>query len=340
MRTSARLERIGTVPPAYHDQEEVRARLDYPGCIAAVRAAMSALSQDERPQPLRTIVDMGEGRLFAQMPGMLSGSGDFGAKLISVFPDADRPGRSAHRGVVVLFDGESGVVRCVADAGEITHIRTGCASAVATDVLARPDARRLAIFGCGAQAESHIEALAQVRDFEAVGVWGRDPESARGFAERMARRTGLEIASVDDPRRLAAESDVICTVTGSATPVLRGEWVRPGTHVNAVGSSYAGPVEVDTALVAASRYFVDYRPSALAAAAEFLEAKAQGAIDEAHIAGEIGAVIAGTVPGRTSSDEITFYKSLGHVVQDLASARYLDRRAGGAATKKEKARLT
>jgi ornithine cyclodeaminase len=194
------------VPPAYHDQEEVRARLDYPGCIAAVRAAMSALSQDERPQPLRTIVDMGEGRLFAQMPGMLSGSGDFGAKLISVFPAADRPGRPAHRGVVVLFDGESGVVRCVADAGEITHIRTGCASAVATDVLARPDARRLAIFGCGAQAESHIEALAQVRDFEAVGVWGRDPESARGFAERMARRTGLEIASVDDPRRLRRHS--------------------------------------------------------------------------------------------------------------------------------------
>lgn len=312
------------MPPRHYDGEAVRARLDYPGCIAAVRAAMTALSQDRREQPLRSITNLGGGQLFAQMPGMLSGTDDFGAKLISVFPDREREGRSAHRGVVVLFNGESGEVRCVADAGEITHIRTGCASAVATDALARPDARRLAIFGCGSQAESHILALAQVREFEAIGVWGRNTEEARYFAERMTDQTGLHIVCDEEPSRLAGEADVICTVTSSATPILRGEWVRPGTHINAVGSSYAGPVEVDTPLVAASRYFVDYRPSALAAAAEFLAAKATGAIDGSHIVGEIGEVLSGSVRGRTSRDEITFYKSLGHIVQDLAASRYLD----------------
>jgi ornithine cyclodeaminase len=298
--------------------------LDYPGCIAAVREAMKALSGDRSEQPLRSITDVGGG-LFAQMPGRLPGTSDFGAKLVSVFPDEARPGRSAHRGVVVLFD-SSGEVRCIADAGAITHIRTACASAVATDVLARADSRQLAIFGCGAQARSHIVALAEIREFESIGVWGRDFESARRFAREMTELTGRDIAPFDEPQRLAGLADVICTVTGSSEPVLLGDWVRPGTHINAVGSSYAGPVEVDTALVKASRYFVDYRRSALAAAAEFLVAQSAGAVSEEHILGEIGDVLGGRVPGRTASDEITFYKSLGHIVQDLAAVRYLDRR--------------
>ena len=305
------------------DGAAVHALLDYDGCIAAMRGAMAALSADVREQPLRAITDLGEGKMFGLMPGMLSGTQDFGAKLVSVFPDPARPGRTAHRGAVVLFDGATGSIACIADAEAVTLIRTACASAAATAALARADATCLGVYGCGAQAASHIRAIARVRPLERVGIWARDAGRAGDFAARIAAETGLDAAAVADPAALAGESDILCTVTSASEPVLKGDWVRPGTHVNAVGSSYAGPVEVDGALVAKSRYFVDYRRSALAAASEFLAARDAGLIGEDHSLAEIGAVFAGTAAGRTADDEITFYKSLGHVAQDLAAARYL-----------------
>ena len=229
---------------------------------------------------------------------------------------------------MVLFDRDSGGVACIADAGEVTEIRTAAASAVATEALARPDARTLAIFGCGAQAASHIRALTRVRRFERVLIWGRSVERARHFAGRMGQEVGIAIEAVADGREAAA-ADVICTVTSARAPVLLGDWVRPGTHVNVVGSSHAGPVEIDHALVLASRYIVDSRRSALAAAAEFLLAKEAGLIDDGHIAAEIGEVLLGRIAGRRSPEEITVYKSLGHIVQDLAAVSYLHARAGG-----------
>jgi ornithine cyclodeaminase len=316
----------GSVP--FYGPEQVRAALDYDGCIAAVRGAMADFSADGKPQPLRTIFELAPAKFFGLMPGALVAPHGFGAKLLSVFGDPAQPGRSPHRGVVVLFDRASGHVTCIADAGEVTEIRTAAASAVATDVLARRDARTLAIFGCGAQADSHIRALLRVRPFEQVFVWGRSAERAAGFAERMRREVGVPVRAVAEGREAAAAADVICTVTAARTPVLLGEWVRPGTHVNVVGSSYAGPVEVDHALVRMSRYIVDSRRSALAAAAEFLLAKEAGLIDDGHIVAEIGEVLLGRIPGRRSPQEVTVYKSLGHIVQDLAAATYLHARAG------------
>lgn len=314
-----------TVP--FYGPEEVRAALDYDGCIAAVRAAMAEFSADGKPQPLRTILEIAPAKFFGLMPGALAAPYGFGAKILSVFADPAQPGRAAHRGVVVLFDRDSGHVACIADAGEVTEVRTAAASAVATDVLARRDARTLAIFGCGAQAASHIRALVRVRRLEQILVWGRSAERASRFADQMQREIAICIRVVEEAREAAATADIICTVTGSATPVLLGEWVRPGTHVNAVGSSRAGPVEIDHALVRASRYIVDSRRSALAAAAEFLLAKQAGLIDDSHIVGEIGEVLLGRIPGRTSPQDITVYKSLGHIVQDLAAVSYLHARA-------------
>lgn len=306
----------------------VRAALDYDGCIAAVRAAMAEFSADGTPQPLRSVFQIAPGRFFGLMPGTLAAPHGFGAKVLSVFGNPAAPGRSAHRGIVVLFDRETGQVSCIADAGEVTEIRTAAASAVATDALARRDAHTLAIFGCGAQAASHVRALVRVRRLERILVWGRSAERAGQFAARMGSEVGIAITAVADGREAASAADIICTVTGSRTPVLFGEWVRPGTHVNAVGSSVAGPVEIDHALVKASRYIVDSRRSALAAAAEFLLAKEAGLIDDGHIAAEIGEVLLGRVPGRRSQEEITVYKSLGHIVQDLAAVTYLHGRAG------------
>lgn len=315
----------GSIP--FYGPQEVRAALDYDGCIAAVRSAMADFSAAGKPQPLRSILEIAPAKLFGVMPGTLAAPHGFGAKVLAVFADPEQQGRAAHRGVVVLFDRDTGRVSCLADAGEVTEIRTAAASAVATEALARPDARTLAIFGCGAQAATHIRALARVRQLERVLVWGRSMERASRFAERLRGELGITIEAVADGREAAA-ADIICTVTGSRTPVLLGDWVRPGTHVNVVGSSHAGPVEVDHALVLASRYIVDSRRSALAAAAEFLLAKEAGLIDDEHIVAEIGEVLLGRIPGRRSPEEITVYKSLGHIVQDLAAVSYLHARAG------------
>lgn len=292
-----------------------------------MRRAMAALSTAGRAQPLRQIVGMADGRMFGVMPGELEALSTFGAKLVSVFGDPARPGRSRHQGVVVAYDGETGAVSCIADAEAVTRIRTACATAAATDALARADARTLAIFGTGLQAESHLRALSLARPFDQVLLWGRSHDTARAFAARIGDELGLIIDPVADGEEAAARADVICTVSGSAEPILFGKWVRPGTHVNLVGSSHLGPVEADTALVAAARYIADYRPSALAQASELAVAREAGAISDDHVVGEIGEVFAGTLAGRESADQITLYKSLGHVAQDLAATLYLHERA-------------
>jgi ornithine cyclodeaminase len=288
---------------------------------------------------------LGEGNAFGVMPGAFEGRevrtapqsaavsgghGDlstFGAKLVSVFPGNFALGKMSHQGVVILFDPETGAPSAVLEAGEITAIRTASASAAATDALARPDASSLAIFGCGAQARSHLEALTRVRRFKRIGIWGRDAVSARRLALWTQETVAIEARVFEDAEALAEQADVVCTVTSSATPILKGRWVRPGTHINAVGSSHAGPREIDTDLVAMSRYFVDNRRSALAAAAEFLAARDEGVVTDAHICGEIGEVLSGVVEGRRSAGDITLYKSLGHIAQDLAAVRYALRRS-------------
>ena len=307
---------------SFFDAAQVEELLDYPGCIEAVRRAMIALSSGERPQPLRQIFTVENGT-YGTMPGELAALSTFGAKLVSVFRDPERPGCTRHQGIVVAYDGITGAVSCIADAEQITKIRTGCATAAATDALARADAEVLAIFGTGIQAEAHLYAVPLVRPFREILLWGRSPEKTRAFAEQMSKAIDREIIVVSDAREAAERSDVICTVTSSREPVLLGEWVRPGTHINLVGSSHLGPVEVDAALLAKARYVADYRPGALAQGAELAAAREAGVIDDNYTVGEIGEILAGRIPGRENDSQITIYKSLGHVVQDLASAAYL-----------------
>jgi ornithine cyclodeaminase len=302
------------------DREEVARRLTYEVALPMVREAMIAFSKGRTLQLLRSILTLSEGRMFGVMPGAMGTRDCFGAKLISVFPENFARGIQSHQGVVVLFEPESGAPVCVVHAGEITAIRTAAASAVATDALARNDARRLALLGYGEQAGTHARAIARVRELESIVVWGRAIERGRKFAARMQAELGIEVRAVETAREAVAEADVVCTLTSAAEPILLGEWLRSGTHVNVVGSSYAGPTEVDNELVRQSRFFVDSREGVLAQGAEFLRAKAAGVVGDEHIVGEIGQVLAGDVVGRTSAEEITVYKSLGHVVQDLACA--------------------
>jgi ornithine cyclodeaminase/alanine dehydrogenase-like protein (mu-crystallin family) len=299
-------------------REEVAEHLTYEACIPLMRRAMTALSQRRTKQLLRQIIDLPGGRAFGVMPGAMAEA--IGAKLISVFPAA-ASGAPSHQGVVALFDPETGAPAAIVDASDLTGIRTAAASAAATDALARDDSRRLTIIGTGEQALRHIEAIRAVRDIEAVTIWGR----SRDKAEALAARTGARVAA--SAEEAAAEADIICTVTASPEPVLLGRWIAPGTHLNLVGSSRAGPVEVDSDLVRRARFFGDHEEGVRRQGAEFLKALEQGAVGEDHLLGEIGQVFAGTLAGRTSRHDVTAYKSLGSIVQDLAAGWYLVERA-------------
>lgn len=328
MRNPHNNERRGAM--RFIDREEVARRLTYEVCIPIVRHAMIALSKGETKQLLRSIIPLSEGRLLGVMPGAMGAHEAFGAKLISVFQENFARGIQSHQGLVVLFDPESGAPVCVVDAGEVTAIRTAAASAVATDVLARKDVRRLALLGYGEQAGTHARAIGKVRHLESIVVWGRSQERAAAFAERMQRELAVPVLEAASAREAVAEADIVCTVTAATEPILQGAWVQPGTHVNVVGSGYAVPVEVDNELVVRSRFIADSREGVLQQGAEFLRAKAAGLVGDDHVVGEIGQVLSGKIEGRRSNSEITVYKSLGHVVQDLASAWALYSHADGA----------
>ena len=307
--------------------EEVARFLPYEECIPLMREAMIALSTGRTRQTLRQIVDLPAGRAFGVMPGAILDGGTFGAKLVSVYPDNFAKGKGSHQGIVALFDPDSGAPSAILEAGEITAIRTASASAAATDALARPESRRLAILGYGEQAWRHVEALRRVRPIEEVRIWGRSFEKAQNFAARVE---GLGLAASAEPEVEAAvaDADIICTVTAAAEPILDSFAVADGVHVNAVGSSRAGRAEIAEDLVARARFFADHKEGVLSQGGEFIRAREVGLIDDDHLLGEIGEVFAGSLAGRTGPDDVTLYKSLGSIVQDLASAEHIRSRLG------------
>lgn len=304
----------------YIDRDEIARRLTYDRCIPIVREAMIAFSTGETKQLLRSILPLSEGRLFGVMPGALGAHEPFGAKILSVFKDNALKGKQSHQGVVLLFEPDGGEPVCLLHAGEITAIRTAAASAVASDALARKDAKRLTILGTGEQALTHARAVSKVRDLETLVLWGRSEDTARRLAAKLGDELKIETIVAPTARVAVVDADIVCTVTSAVEPIMEGKWLRPGAHINIVGSSYAGPVEVDNETVARARFFADSREGVIAQGAEFLNAKKAGLIGDDHIVGEIGEVLAGKIEGRRSEDEITAYKSLGHIVQDLASA--------------------
>ena len=308
-------------PIRFIDAAEVKRRLTHDVCVRLMRRAMIALAEGNSRQLLRGIIDLGEGDLFGVMPGALDGSG-FGAKIVSVFPAAAARGGS-HQGVIILFDRASGAPVCVIDAAEVTAIRTAAASAAATDALARADARRLAILGTGEQAWHHVAAMRHFRPLDEIRIWGRTAEKARGLAERLAGDFGFAVHVAASVTEAVDRADIICTLTAANDPILLNAQVADGAHINAVGSSRAGPSEIEDALVARARFVPDHREGVLAQGAEYLRASAAGLVTAEHVLPEIGHVFSGSAPGRLTAADVTIYKSLGSIVQDLACAAYL-----------------
>jgi ornithine cyclodeaminase/alanine dehydrogenase-like protein (mu-crystallin family) len=304
------------------NQTEVEELLDMEGCIAAMEAAFLSLAGGELHQPLRFIVRPPDRPDFiGLMPSHRAGERPlYALKTVCVVPDNPTRGLDPHQGTVTLYDGETGETRAVLNATPITAIRTAACSAVATRALGRSDARILAVVGAGHQAKAHLHALDG--PFEEIRIAARNREGAEQLAARFpnARATG----SVEEAVR---DADVVVTVTNSAEPVVRREWLKPGAHVNAVGACLPHTRELDTATVADSAFFVDRRESAENEAGDYLIPLREGAIGEGHIRAELGEVLAGTHPGRTSDSELTVFESLGIAVEDLFAAEYVVRRA-------------
>jgi ornithine cyclodeaminase len=306
------------------NQSEVAQLLPMRECIEAMAQALASTARGEVVLPLRqvTILPDNLGAL-ACMPAFAGSLGGIGVKVISVFPGNHGSAFDSHQGAVLLFDAEHGSLRALVDASEVTAIRTAAVSAVATRALAREDAGDLAILGSGVQARTHLEAMLLVRTIRRVRVWSPSAEHRDAFAQRESRRLGVEVEPVASAQSTVAGADLICTVTGARQPVLRGKWLGAGAHVNAVGSSLKTSRELDTEAVLRARLFVDRRESALHEAGDFLIPKAEGAVGDDHILGELGDVLLGKVGGRESPDEITLFKSLGLAVEDLAAVRLI-----------------
>ena len=301
--------------------DDVRRALPMAEAIAAVKAGYVQLSAGRAQAPLRTHLSVGADDSTLVMPFFAPDEGGaLGLKLVSVFnsnPPRDLPLIHA---LVLVLDATTGAPLALIEGSSLTAIRTGAASGAATDALARPDARVVALFGSGVQARRQLEAVCTVRPIERVMLYSLS--GAEQFAAEMAGAGPIpaDIVLAPSPRAALAEADIVCTATTSRTPVFDGRDLRPGTHVNGIGSFTPEMQEIDAATVRRARVVVDSRAAALAEAGDLIIPLRAGEIDLDHISTELGEVLAGTKPGRTSAEQVTFFKSVGVAVQDAMAA--------------------
>jgi ornithine cyclodeaminase/alanine dehydrogenase-like protein (mu-crystallin family) len=304
-------------------QADVERLLPMGDCVDLMADVLSALARGELHQPLRSVVrPPGQASLMGLMPAHRSGDRAVWAlKVICIFADNPKRGLDAHQGGVMLFDGETGQVRALMNASAVTEIRTAAVSGVATRTLARADAKVAAILGSGVQGRSHLQAMRAVRDFDEIRIWSPTAANAATLAEKGG---GVAVGSIEEALDGAG---VVCTTTTAREPIVRREWLAPGAHVNAVGSSIPTTRELDSATIAASALFVDRRESTENEAGDYLFPLREGAITPDHIRAELGDVLIGAADGRRSPDELTVFKSLGLAVEDLAAAELVYERA-------------
>lgn len=309
-----------TPPPRYYPAEEIRGILAMADAIKAVREALVELSTGRAVVPPRTSLEVPGRRTTALvMPAFLPRTGRLGVKLISLCEDNPARGLPLAQAVTILMDADNGTPLAVLDAAYLTAVRTGAASAVATDALAPKGARVAAIFGAGVQGRTQLEALAAVRPLRKAFVFDVDAGAAGVFAKEISARLGFEIEPASSPAALA-EADIVSTATTSTAPVFADGDLKPGVHINAIGSYKPHIREVPGETVRRASVFVDDRRSALEEAGDLIIPIQEGLIGEDHIRAEIGEVLAGLKPGRGSDDEITLFKSVGNAVLDLAVA--------------------
>lgn len=324
--TVARMKAMKTLVLSH---EEVLQLLPIKECIAVMRDALCALADGKAYQPLRTIIRPPDAKgVMGLMPSYVSGDRTaFGLKAICVFPDNPAKGLDSHQGAVLLFSAETGELLAMMNASAITAIRTAAVSGVATDLLAQAGAGNLAIIGSGVQARTHLAAMSEVRSIKRCRIASRHLEHAQNFCEEMAQDFLFPLEPVETIAEALDGADLIVTATTAIEPIVQREWISDGAHLNLVGSSSPKAREVDSETMAAVSLFVDRRESTLNEAGDYLLAALEGVIGADHIRAEIGEVLKGEKPGRTSANEITCFKSLGIGIEDLFAAEYLYRTA-------------
>jgi len=293
-------------------------------CIPIVERALRDVAAGRAIQPIRTRISPPDIQgVLGMMPGYLGTSRTLGIKVVTVFEGNFARNRPSHGGAILVFDAEDGALKGIIDAGAVTAIRTAAASAVATRALALPQAERLAILGYGEQAHVHAEAMLLVRPIRYAAVWGRSSAKAAEFAATLAARHSIDARAEATVAAAVAGAQIICTTTAAKEPILHGKEVAAGCHVNLVGSSFPDAREVDTDLVARGLLFADDRPMVEALAGELRAAIAESAVTSDHLLGTIGEVLNGSVAGRRSASDVTIFKSVGLIAEDLAAASYL-----------------
>jgi len=305
-------------------QDEVRQWLPMNECIDVMAEVLKMQSQGKTVNPLRQSMWLPDRKgLLGMMPAYLADYDIMGLKVVSVFPGNHDTQFDSHQGAVNIFETKNGCLLAIVDASEITAIRTAAVSALATDLFANKRARILAILGTGIQGIKHLEAILLVRKIEQVQVWDLVPDKAHQFAERESKRHSIPIEAMKTSHDAALGADIICTTSAATEPILFGESIKDGVHINAVGACFKRFRELDTPAVVKSSLFVDCRESTLNEAGDFLFPKEEGAIGNDHIQGELGEVLLNQITGRKSLEEITLFKSLGLAIEDVASAYYI-----------------
>jgi len=310
--------------PLFVNKESIASLLPMEECIEVMEKMFRSLAAGECLQPLRNIMRLPDGSgVLGMMPGHAGKLGVMGIKVISVFHANKEAGFPSHQGIVMLLDAKNGQPLMLFDALEITAIRTAAASAVATKLLSRENSSILAIIGSGEQSKRHIEAILLVRNIKHINLWSRNENNAKHLVNELSAEYNIPIHVKKNVQQTIEHADIICTVTASKEPVVMGDWIAAGTHINAVGSSTALSRELDTATIVKSKLFTDRYESLFNEAGDFLIPKKEGAVTDEHVKGEIGEVLSGTKKGRENDEEITVFKSLGIAAEDIFSAYHI-----------------
>ena len=315
--------------PLILTEHEIRSVLTMPDLIEAMQAALIEYSEGRTQQPLRTVLEVGAQKaFFGLMPAFVPGSSALGIKLVTVYGSNAARGLPTHLATIVMLDPTTGAPLAFLDGRYITEARTGAVSAVSTRWLAKPDAATLAIIGSGVQARSHLEAIASVRALRVVKVWSPNPDHRDNFVDELREPTKpADLRAAASAEAAVSGADIIVLATSSRTPVIKSEWVSEGAHICAVGACRPDQREMDGALVARARLFVDSRTGALAEAGDILLAIREGLITSNHIAAELGEVAGRHSEARRDPREVTLFKSLGMAVEDVAAAHLACARA-------------
>lgn len=305
-------------------RDDIQSAVSMARAIEIVKDAFAQLSAGQAAVPARAHIDVPRHEGIALfMPAYLEKTDQLGMKIVSVFPRNLEAGMPTIHALVTLVDASTGRPTAILDGTYLTALRTGAASGAATDELARPDARVAAIFGAGVQGRTQLEAICEARDIAEAWVYDIDRAAAEVFAAEMSSAGGRipeKISVAASPREAVAGADVICTTTTARSPVFDDADLKPGVHINAVGSFKPEVQEIPAETVVRSRLVVDSREACWAETGDLIIPRDQGLISENDVFAELGEIVAGARPGRTNDDEITLFKSVGNAVQDVAVA--------------------